>query len=73
MRHRRGVERITASLLRGRSRMIPGRAGSTPSVIAGGPSMMMFTQRIWIAVNGVAKPNKGAPRTVRMAPMLVES
>jgi hypothetical protein len=35
--------------------------------------MMMFTQRIWIAVNGVAKPSKGAPRTVRMAPMLVES
>ena len=25
--------------------------------------MMMFTQRIWIAVNGVAKPKKGAPRS----------
>ena len=26
-----------------------------------------------IAVNGVGRPNRGAPRTVRMAPMLVES
>ena len=44
--------------------MMPGRAGSTPRVMAGGPSMMMLTQRIWIAVNGVGMPNSGAPSTV---------
>jgi hypothetical protein len=81
-RHGRAVERDAPQALRGedgrllaarRSCMMPGRAGSTPRVMAGGPSMMMLTQRIWIAVKGVAKPRKGAPSTVRMAPMLVES
>jgi len=37
---------MAAPPARGDSCMMPGRAGSTPSVIAGGPSMMMFTQRI---------------------------
>jgi hypothetical protein len=53
--------------------MMPGRAGSTPSVMAGGPSMMMLIHSIWIAVNGAGQPSSGAPSTVRMAPMLVES
>ena len=65
--------RMLPSAARGGWSMMPGRAGSTPRVMAGGPSMMMLTQRIWIAVKGVGKPNSGAPSTVRMAPMLVES
>ena len=64
---------MAAVLLRGGSSMMPARPGSTPRVMAGGPSMMMFTHRIWIAVKGVANPRKGAASTVRMAPMLVDS
>jgi hypothetical protein len=64
---------MAAAAARGLAAMMPCRTGSTPRVMAGGPSMMMFTQRIWIAVKGVGKPSSGAPSTVRMAPMLVES
>jgi hypothetical protein len=45
--------------------MTPGRGGSTPSVIAGGPSMMMLTHRICIGVNGVGKPISVAESTVK--------
>ncbi len=64
---------MRASRGRGGASMTPGRAGSTPRVMAGGPSMMMLIQRIWIAVNGVDQPSRLAPSTVWMAPMLVES
>jgi len=70
--HNRPLVRIVSCGDLGADCMIPGRAGSTPSDMAGGPSMMMLIHKIWIAVNGVAKPNNGAHNRVSMAPMLVE-
>ena len=63
---------MAASLAIGERPITPGWGWSTPSVIAGGPSMMRFTHRIWMArERHRAAPNSAAPRMVLMAPMLV--
>jgi hypothetical protein len=72
-RRNRSRSRIWAEGSRGGRSIVSGRAGSTPSAIAGGPSMMRFTHRIWIGVNGVGSPSSRAPRIDRIAPMLVAS
>jgi hypothetical protein len=41
--------------------------------MAGGPSKMMLTQRIWIAVSGAGRPATCAPRNARIAPMFVDN
>lgn len=53
--------------------MMPGRAASSASATAGGPSMMIATQRICRAVNGSGRPMSGAKKTVRIAPMVVDN
>ncbi len=70
---KRPPERILAPDRLGGSCMRPGRPGSTPRLMAGGPSMMMLIHKSWMAVNGVGRPSKLAPSTAWMAPMLVES
>ena len=64
---------MRVSLRRGGSSITPSREGSTPRLIAGGPSMMMLIHRIWIAVNGVGQPSRLAPSTVWIAPILVDN
>ena len=58
---------------RGDSSMMPGRAALRSSDTAGGPSMMIATQRICRAVNGSGRPISGAKKTVRIAPMVVDN
>ena len=50
-------------------------AGSTPSAMAGGPSMMRFTHRMAMAVNGLppAMPNAAVSRNSRAKPSVVLS
>ncbi len=65
--------RIRADGSRGGSFMMPGRAASTPSAMAGGPSEIMATHRICAAPRGETIPRNGAAKTVSSAPMFVES
>jgi hypothetical protein len=53
-----GVEKIRPEGSAGRLDMAPSaRAGRRPSAMAGGPSMIRFTQRIWMAVKGTGSPS----------------
>ena len=71
-RSRRAL-RMRAPGRRGASSMARPLGGSTPSAMAGGPSMIRFTQRTWMAVKGTGSPVTDAPMSVRMAPTLVDS
>ena len=53
--------------------MMPGLGGSTPRAMAGGPSAMMLTNRIWMALKITPSPAIWAMRIVRMAEMFVVS
>ncbi len=70
---RRRTFRMAAPGRRGGASMAVGDGGSTPRAIAGGPSMMMLTQRIWMTVKGTGSPSSGAPRSDPMAPRFVAS
>lgn len=65
--------RISAARGRGGSSIKPRRGGSSPRVMAGGPSMIMLIHRIWMAVNGAGRSMSWVARTLNTAPMLVES
>ena len=60
-------------VLRGGPSMMPGCGGSTPSAMAGGPSMMMLTHNNCTGVKGKGNPRNGAINTVKIAPILVDS
>ena len=73
MRTRRWPDRMTSSRRRGGCSMTPGLGGSTPSAMAGGPSAMMLTNRIWMALKMTPRPPICAARIVRIAEMFVVS
>ena len=73
MAARRRMPRMRSSGERGGRRITLPRGGSTPSAIAGGPSMMMLIHSSWIADIGAGSPASTVTSSVRIAPMLVDS
>ena len=71
----RGRVRIFSSFGRGRRLIASESPRSTPSAIAGGPSMMMFTHRIAMAVNGCPSdtPSAAVSRNSSAKPSVVLS
>ena len=67
--------RIRSPAGRGGRSIASGATGSTPSDMAGGPSMTRLTKRICSAVNGAppAMPVTEATRNVRTKPRAVET
>lgn len=75
IRSSRGRVRICSRRGRGGRLIASWLTGSTPSDIAGGPSMTRFTNRICTAVNGAppAMPVTDATRKVSTKPSAVDS
>ena len=75
IRSSRGRVRMRSPAGRGGRRIASGLTGSTPSDIAGGPSMTRLTNRICSAVNGAppAMPVIDATRNVITKPSAVDS
>ncbi len=64
---------MDASEARGDLRISRPSGGSTPRVMAGGPSAMRLTHSTWIGENGTGRARRLAPRMVAMAPRFVDS